>query len=352
VCKGRVGVGEMSTPNLKKKCTYADCERPEESRIFSQIWEGSTSGGQNWSSLTGSVLCTACYQNFWLSGTLERSKKKPLVAASATRCTYAGCERPEESSRFTQVREGITAGGQDWSSLAGSVLCHTCYAKFMRKGTLEKSRHKSGTIEKSHNKPLAASTMRCTYADCERPADSSKFYQISEDSTSGGQDWSSLAGSVLCQACYLCFNKSGTLERYANKPLAAEGGGRAGKRKAACEDDKMRGKGEQVERRKLNASTDKDWRGQDCWKLVLEDHDMRGTGEEQEKKKFDVWVDKDWWGEDWWKLVLDGYFYYGFTSASGKNHAQRMAKKEKPAIADDDDEVPLLRLFSVHRGGR
>jgi hypothetical protein len=172
------------------------------------------------------------------------------------RCTYTGCERPEESCHFYEIAEGKTSGGQDWSSIAGSVLCNTCYSKFQ----------KSGTLERSRNKPLAASARRCTYAGCERPEKSCQFHQISEDSTAGGQDWSSLTGSVLCEACYSRFRKRGTLEMSSNRKIgtiemqqrplphskaaradlkpggqvAAEGGSRAGKRKAACQDDDMR----------------------------------------------------------------------------------------------------------------
>jgi hypothetical protein len=90
--KGESGVGEMSAQ--KKRCTYGGCERPEESCKFVQIREGSTLGGQDWSSLAGSVLCGACYERFKRSGTLERSLKNKPLAASARRCTYASCERP------------------------------------------------------------------------------------------------------------------------------------------------------------------------------------------------------------------------------------------------------------------
>jgi hypothetical protein len=229
-----------------RRCTYyARCERPEESRDFYQISEGSTSGGQDWSSLAGSVLCDTCYLRFKRSGTLEKSYNKQL-AASARRCTYASCKRPEESCNFYQISEGSTSGGQDWSSLAGSVLCDTGYSRFKR----------SGTLERSVNKPLAASERRCTFASCQRPEESSKFVQIGESMTSGGQDWSSLAGSVLCKSSYERFRQSSTLERRQRplshskaardnlKPLgqvAAECVGRSGKRKAACWDDEMRG---------------------------------------------------------------------------------------------------------------
>jgi hypothetical protein len=221
-----------------RRCTYSSCERPEESSRFHLITLSSSAGGQDWSSLAGSVLCTSCYNRFRNSGTLEISINRPL-AASARRCTYADCERPDESSWFRQILEGSTIGGQDWSSLTGSVLCSSCCTMFRRRGTLERS----------HNKRVAASARRCTYSSCKRPEESRRFYLITLSSSAGGQDWSSLAGSVLCTSCYTRFRYSGTLERQQHplphskaaradlKPrghwqVAAEGGGRTAMRKA------------------------------------------------------------------------------------------------------------------------
>ena len=121
-----------------RRCTYADCVRPDESSQFHQISEGKTAGQEDWSSLVGSVLCHACYERFRSKGTLWMSRNKPL-AASARRCSYTDCERPDEGRNFFQISEGKTTGGQDWSSLVGSVLCHACYERFRNKGTLEKS---------------------------------------------------------------------------------------------------------------------------------------------------------------------------------------------------------------------
>jgi hypothetical protein len=171
---------------------------------------------------------------------------------------------PEESSKFTQIRQGCTSGGQDWSSLAGSVLCEACYSRFRKSGALQ-------------GQSLAASARRCTHAGCKRPEESRIFTQIRQGCTAGGQDWSSLAGSVLCEACYLRFMTKGTLDRQQRslphskaarsdlKPepvgqVAAERGGKTGKRKAACQNDDMGGKGDQEERtRLLHASMDVDW---------------------------------------------------------------------------------------------
>ena len=112
----------MSDHESGRRCTYEHCERPGESRQYVPIKEGKTSGGQDWSSLVGSVLCQACYERFKSRGTLEKASKRPL-AASERRCTYEHCERPGESSTFVPIKESTTTGGQDWSSLVGSVLC-------------------------------------------------------------------------------------------------------------------------------------------------------------------------------------------------------------------------------------
>jgi hypothetical protein len=79
------------------------------------------------------------------------------------KCTYSGCDRPDESSHFYQIEEGKTAGGQDWSSVVGSVLCHRCYERFRTRGTLEPSaahvrkRQKTARNKKA-SKPSPSST--------------------------------------------------------------------------------------------------------------------------------------------------------------------------------------------------
>ena len=96
--------------------------------------------------------------------------RRGMPGDSARRCTYSGCVRPHESIKFFEIEEGSNSGGQDWSSLVGSVLCHACYISFLRRGTLERA----------HNKPLTGSARRCTYEHCDSPADSSCFHQIGD----------------------------------------------------------------------------------------------------------------------------------------------------------------------------
>ena len=197
-------------PAATKRCSYAQCDRPDNSPDFWVIQEGSTAGGQDWSSITGRVLCSACYQRFQRSGSLEKPKTRP-VGNSQRRCSYEHCDKPEDGCDFYQIQEESSAGGQDWTSLTGRILCSSCYQRYRR----------SGSLERTYNRPLSATQKRCMYANCDKPEESSEFYQIQAESSAGGQDWSQLAGKVLCSSCYQRYQRSGTLERSYNKPLLA-----------------------------------------------------------------------------------------------------------------------------------
>lgn len=61
---------------------------------------------------------------------------------------------------------------------------------------------------------------RCTYTGCDRPEHGTDFHHIEAGRRSGGQDWTALAGSTLCNACYQQYKRRGTLERSRNKPIA------------------------------------------------------------------------------------------------------------------------------------
>ena len=187
---------------MPKMCSYANCKRPHESSKFYRINLRCEAGGQDWTQLVGSMLCRSCYVQYSAKGTLERTMKEPLPA-SAKKCSYEGCKRSHENSRFYQIDGATKAGGRDWSELSGSVLCFICYNQFRKRGRLERTA----------NEPLVGSARRCSYAGCKSPTESSRFNQIDGASIAGGQDWSELAGTVLCDACYLQYMKRGTLER-------------------------------------------------------------------------------------------------------------------------------------------
>jgi hypothetical protein len=115
------------------KCSYAKCNRPYMKGLsFKEIQEGKTSGGQDWSSLAGSVLCHACYMCFYKRGTLERNRN-----VEARRCTNEKCSGTHEGSKFLYIEENKTSGGQDCSSVVGAYLCSTCYSRFCQIGALE-----------------------------------------------------------------------------------------------------------------------------------------------------------------------------------------------------------------------
>ena len=182
----------------KKECSFVGCKSPHNSRQFYQIDGRSEAGGQDWTELGGAVLCDACYTQFRQRGRLERNE--PLCG-SARRCSYEGCKSPHNSSKFYQIDGRSEAGGQDWTELGDAVLCHACYKQFNRSGTLER------------REPLCGSARRCSYEGCRSPHKGSKFHQIDGRSEAGGQDWTELAGAVLCRACYKQFRQRGTLER-------------------------------------------------------------------------------------------------------------------------------------------
>lgn len=185
-----------------KRCSYGGCSNPDESRHFYQIDGGSKSGGQDWSNLAGRILCHLCYTQFRKKGRLERTLNKPL-GPSFRRCTYSECRKPEVSRHFHQVRCDSEAGNQDWSSVDGKVLCDTCYKYYFERGTLDRTM----------NRPLLASSKRCSYGGCESPLTGRKYHEIDERSCAGGQDWSSLKGQVLCMNCYHFYSRNGSLER-------------------------------------------------------------------------------------------------------------------------------------------
>mmetsp|Transcript_50534 Transcript_50534/g.121106 ORF Transcript_50534/g.121106 Transcript_50534/m.121106 type:complete len:272 (-) Transcript_50534:9-824(-) len=127
-----------------RKCSYAGCDHPTESRDFYRINKKTMAGGQDWSKIVGWVLCDACYAQFKRRGTLVRCDAKAPIVGNERRCTNPKCDKPTESSYFHRIGDGSTkAGGRDWKCLAGNVLCHLCYMRFKDRGTLERSeKHK------------------------------------------------------------------------------------------------------------------------------------------------------------------------------------------------------------------
>ena len=126
-------------PNYEaKRCTHEACEKPHLGTKFIVVKADQTQGGHDWSPLAGKVLCRNCYQQFLKRGTLERNVR--VIEPAARKCTNEDCDRPFHGRSFYQIEEGRMSGGQNWAGLVGMVLCHACYARFMRSGDLRRQR--------------------------------------------------------------------------------------------------------------------------------------------------------------------------------------------------------------------
>jgi hypothetical protein len=185
---------------------------------FLRIDGRSEAGGQDWSQLHGSVLCMACYVVFFTKGSLERDGKQQ---PATERCSCEACEGQGGGNDGSDVRwvDGERVGNsgewqQDSVEVAGRVIVHD---ESSSPGKSERIRH--------HSKSVTPSDRFCTYEGCRRPSDSSRYFRIDGVSEAGGQDWTLLAGSVLCAACYSQYKTRGTLERCGNRvdplPLSA-----------------------------------------------------------------------------------------------------------------------------------
>jgi len=195
---------EETGRDYPERCTYSGCKRPDESGRFRKIEGNEDVGAQDWSSVAGEVLCKACYQHYGKHGRLARRAIPERNGEPPSRCTYAGCKRPEESRQFYEIKGTEKGGGRDWNVIAGEVLCGACYAYFGTYGRLERKE----VPERPEDY-----VRRCTYAACKRPDESRKFYEIKGTEKAFGQDWSSVANEMLCSACYQHYGTYGRLER-------------------------------------------------------------------------------------------------------------------------------------------
>jgi hypothetical protein len=139
----------LKTAVAEKRCSYENCKRPEESSQFIQIDGNSTAGSQDWKALAGKVICNACYNQYFKKGTLCRSQNQGKAIPEASRhCSYEHCKRPHESSRFFCIDGASTAGDKDWKPVAGRILCHTCYLHYRARGTLERGQPLSASAKR------------------------------------------------------------------------------------------------------------------------------------------------------------------------------------------------------------
>uniref|UniRef100_A0A6U4MAA0 Uncharacterized protein n=1 Tax=Hemiselmis andersenii TaxID=464988 RepID=A0A6U4MAA0_HEMAN len=174
---------ESTEHPTERRCSYAGCAKPTKSSYFHRISGESKAGGQDWSVLAGSSLCTACYENYRVRGSLERSICAKQICSRERRCTYDGCDKPTESSHFYRIDQGTKAGGRDWSALAGSVLCHACYGHFKRRGTLERSDRRKSP---SSSSPSSASPTEDDAIAGKRKRSGGAVQHVEQSSSGGG----------------------------------------------------------------------------------------------------------------------------------------------------------------------
>lgn len=198
----------MTHSGFGKRCSCDGCSSIGRDSQFLQIDGRSQAGGQDWSELAGSVLCMACYVTFFTKGSLATAGEQP----ARERCSCEACEGQggdDGDIRWAEGEGGCSNAGdrqQDLVELAGRLPSHD-----------ESPRDDNSEGGGYHSKSLAPSLRFCSYQGCRRPNDSSRFSRIDGRSEAGGQDWTWLAGSVLCAACYSQYKTRGTLERAGNR---------------------------------------------------------------------------------------------------------------------------------------
>jgi hypothetical protein len=112
-------------------CANPECV-PASSTVYIRVPENCTAGGRDWSQLFRKDLCNACYERFRTKGTFRCDRTRNGVMPI---CQNNACGK--EVIRGVLVREGCSAGGQDWSRYFGMLFCSACYGRYQVKGRLE-----------------------------------------------------------------------------------------------------------------------------------------------------------------------------------------------------------------------
>ena len=79
---------------------------------------------------------------------LRNSARTGTVCSKGQRiCCYQFCSSPMHSKKWRTVTHGTSAGGRDWDSLVGQLLCDSCYSTYRKHGTFVRSvRTKEGWL--------------------------------------------------------------------------------------------------------------------------------------------------------------------------------------------------------------
>ena len=121
------------------------------------------------------------------------------------KCSYEGCKSPLESRQYYQIDGSSEAGGQDWTELAGSVLCEACYGQFRKRGSLErtvKQQAPHGDIEQQHaaNTSSSSSSSSKRKRECRQPHEDVVKEEKEEEKEEEEEEYD---GHL--EECFMCF---------------------------------------------------------------------------------------------------------------------------------------------------
>ena len=212
-----------------RRCSYELCDRPDESFQFLEIKEGKTTGGQDWSSLVGKILCNTCYCRFKNKGTLKRDAPLSRPWHDDGKCSNEASRGQirQKRKKWSEGKASASSSRLDCLGQAGEQAMHQTAGQQESRGTQgnvqEQGMHQ--TAHQQESAPLSISTnlQRCSYAKCTEPEASVCFHHIRVGATAGGRDWSTLAGSMLCNPCYVRFMTSGVLGKVVEETACNDG---------------------------------------------------------------------------------------------------------------------------------
>ena len=171
-------------------------------------------------SVQSTVVSTTCSVPPTISTTCSQPPVVPRpvrvrLKETEKHCSFEQCPSrahhllPAASFQFHRIQAGRTAGGQDWSSLEGQILCGSCMGYFSKYGSLVR-----GFKGKVVRRRKAKTKHQCDYEHCPLSSSLASYYLVVQEARSaGGKDWSQVVGMRLCGRCLQYFSKFGVLDR-------------------------------------------------------------------------------------------------------------------------------------------
>ena len=104
---------------------------------------------------------------------LRNSTRTGTACSKAQKiCCYQFCPSPMHSKKWRTVTHGTSAGGRDWDSLVGQLLCDSCYSTYRKHGTFMRSvRTNEGWLR------MKSADMSADFSSPQRPSNASQKRQ-------------------------------------------------------------------------------------------------------------------------------------------------------------------------------